>query len=625
MKRMTKKIIASLLAAMMVVPTVAMVGCKDDSGTGTGGGKGTYNKPGKNKTTITAVTMAAGVGGAWLTELAEGFAKEYADYEFADGKKGVYVDCSLLDKGIRDIFNNVETGSNNIVFATMGTQFTQKAANGNFLDITDIVTENREGGSIESKLFEKTAYSYKYDNKYYGLPFAEYYGGLSYNRDVFVEYNALFADETCQADYTVPYTCAKYGDIEVTFANSDYIGQAGCVLSAGPDGVKGNEDDGMPSSLEEFIVLLEYFKTGEAGIQPILLAGITQVSYANYLLGGLWSSLAGQKQMENYYSLSGQVEVVTGYTDEPLFPGVDYIKKPTTEWITLTPETGYLANDMVAKYYAYALCEILQQGDYYYGVSQGNTSNTSHTEGQSILINSSSALARSSTGFPQTAMIIDGSYWINETHEAFNFDHYYLFADTDVRPDIRWMPLPTSLTSAERETADFTAHASTLMDISHGVTVIDARIQSNPEIMEACKKFVSYVYREENLKKYTISSRQFMGLNYEFSDEELNQLDPFYQSLWKLRDNKQASNIVYALPKSDTSEEAFSVFRRAIHTISIDLQSEMFKDSILRQQSCYFVLNRPDNVLEDNGLYKYGSKYLFENTKLDAATWARFI
>ena len=75
--------------------------------------------------------------------------------------------------------------------------------------------------------------------------------------------------------------------------------------SAGSDGQMGTEDDGMPRSLEEMLVLMAYIRD-ETDYAPITLAGM-YTNYGNYLMEGLWTALAGYDQMRNYYNCNGWV------------------------------------------------------------------------------------------------------------------------------------------------------------------------------------------------------------------------------------------------------------------------------------------------------------------------------
>ena len=98
------------------------------------------------------------------------------------------------------------------------------------------------------------------------------------------------------------------------------------------------------------------------GVQPIALSGQYN-RYLDYLVSGLWASLAGVDIMNaaycNYLPGGTPATVVTGFGSEDLFYSGSGIKKPITEDILLTDDNGYLVYETVERYYALAIFEIL--------------------------------------------------------------------------------------------------------------------------------------------------------------------------------------------------------------------------------------------------------------------------
>jgi len=121
---------------------------------------------------------------------------------------------------------------------------------------------------------------------------------------------------------------------------------------AGPTANTVRPDDGLPSSLEELLVLCDKMtsNSGSKKVNPFTLSSESTV-YSFFLLDTLWASLAGADAMKNIYCdwNDAQVELVTGYTNEDLFYAGSGIKKPTTEFVTLNDENGYRMYDMAAE------------------------------------------------------------------------------------------------------------------------------------------------------------------------------------------------------------------------------------------------------------------------------------
>ncbi len=617
-----KKFLAGLLSVCMAFTAIGCGGVGDRQVDNQDGIQaGTWNKPGDNKTTIKVAAMGAGLGRQWLINAAEEFARLNQETSFAPNKKGVYLELNQPDTGIAVLFTGMDKNNEDIVFTEQGYTVANGIAAGKYYPLTDVVTdETREGGTLESAMFDKYKEVFKKGDDYYAIPHAEYYGGLSYNHDVFLEHNALLADSTCNEDFVIPYEGRYNEGKPVYFVDSTSIGETGCVLSKGPDGKPNTEDDGMPCSIEEFLILLDYF-TEEAKIAPIVLSGKYR-NMLNYFICGMWASLAGQAQMESYYSLNGKIEVVTGFTNENLVDSINYVKKPITEWVDMTAKDAYLGNSMVAKYYALALAEIIQQEGYY--LTKGVTGNTSHTDAQGILLNSSDSFVRSATGTPQTAMLMDATYWINETTFNGNYKTYNMYTlNEDKQPDVRSMALPTSVTTAEAEQkiTDGKNAPSALMDINYGCCVANAKIKGNAEKEAAVKAFLKFFYSEEQLKNYTRSSHQFIALSYDFTEEELKELNPFYQRLWKLRDNENGSNIVYPSPRVGTDAQTMSTYKNAIATIYTALQTANLEpQDPSYTKSAYYVYDLNSNV-KVGDIYLYGSQYVFNSLALTQQDW----
>ena len=128
-------------------------------------------------------------------------------------------------------------------------------------------------------------------------------------------------------------------------------------------------------------------------------------TYSSHLNCGIWAALAGKEQMRSNFTFTGEIDAVVGYSDKNLFEGINYIKEPITEKVTLTEATGYKSYDMVSRYYSHAFFEIVMKEGWL--SDDISTPTVSHTGSQRNFIFSGI------DDMPKVGMLIEGSYWYN--------------------------------------------------------------------------------------------------------------------------------------------------------------------------------------------------------------------
>lgn len=510
-----------------------------------GGGNGgddnanKFNKPGKDKTVIKVANFQGGVGSVWIDEAAERFAEANQETHYADGKTGVYID---IQKTQTISVDALEGSTTNIIFHERYADINALAQTGALLSLDEIVKdETRIGGSLESKIFPEAKGGLMGNNgSYYGLPHYEFFGGLSYNCDIFDRIFAYIADS---ADEGVLYSSEKFGD-------AYFVNSLDSKKSAGPDGEYNTADDGFPVSCEEFLILLDYIKYNN--VSPLILAG-DHATYADYLICGLWPSLAGAEQMRNYYNCTGEIEVVdrnedgsVKLTNENIFPGIDYIKKPATKTVIMKDDgsQGYYGNDMVAKYYALAMLKIMENEDFF--SPDASIGTRTHYDAQMNLY------MQGIGEYDEVAILIEGSYWYNESKEGGCFDKYERWTGNS-RNDLNlaWMPLPTNY-----YTEGAIGRSYSLLDIGQAYGMVNGNIKNNKELKDACLDFMAFLYSEDELENFTVCTGMTRMVNYSLDDTQKAQLSKFYKSLWELRDNVNGSNIVALSGTTDTFKQA---------------------------------------------------------------------
>ncbi len=553
-----RRFLATALSVFTLIGAMGVTACappEDGGGGDSSSVENVYNVPSDSKLTIKIKNFGMGPGNLWLEETMERFAEKVKDVPYGD-KTGVYL---KYEPNSNQNTSAMAGDSTNIFFDERASDPYALAEGNLLLNLDSIVKdESRVGGSLESKIFDAAKGGIMKDGSYYALPHYEFYPGIAYNRATFADLNAYFAAE--DEDDVTTYS-SKYG-------TANFIGSEDAKKSLGPDG-KVSTDDGLPSSLEEFIILCDYIKTqSEEEVAPITVSGKYANYYPEYLVMGLWSSLAGAQQMRNYYSCTGDIEVVARdengnlqYTNENAFEGIDYIKKPVTKTVTMAADgsDGWMGNDMAAKYYAYALLEVLIEEKMF---SATVTSNKDHWDTQMDLYMEGKAKTNNS------AMLIEGSYWYNESNEKGNFQTYEDYTGKSRNDlDVAWMNLPTNV-----NTVGAVGRDACFLDVGLAYTMINGNVESNPALKQACLDFVEFCYTEQELKNFTLRTGITRAISYDLSNSEKQSMSLYAQRLWAERDNKNGSNIVAWSGDS-------AVFNTVKSRIKIDLNSGVFANS----------------------------------------------
>ncbi|MBQ7373679.1 MAG: hypothetical protein IJW64_03860 [Clostridia bacterium] len=521
-----QRIFAIILAIFMVVCSFGMLACGKKKSNSRY--QAVYNLPSNKKITIKVKNYGMGPGTLWLDEAADRFAEKYQDVKYGN-KTGVYV---KIEEDSEQNTNAMANDSTNIFFDEKTSDPNALAQSNLLLNLDSIVKDTtREGGTLESKIFSSTKNIVMKGDSYYALPHYEFYPGVVFNRDTFDKLNAYFAheDEVNTIDHS-----SKYGD-------ACFIGDETAQKSVGPDGEPDTDDDGLPCSLEEFIILCDYIKKeSNSTIYPITVTGKYFSYYPDYLMMGLWASLAGAEQMRNYYNCTGAIEVVERdssgnykFTSEPLFEGIDYVKKPVTKVVQRKEDgsEGWMGSDMAAKYYAIAMFEILYKEGF---LSPSATKSNDHWETQMDLYLDGKFNTNNS------AMLIEGSYWYNESNEKGGFDYYesYVGKKRD-QINVSWMGLPTKVYTEDTEAKD-----PCLLDCACAYAMINGNVAKNDALKQACLDFLAFLYTEQELGYFTAKTGIARPINYTLTSDNLSVMSNYAKQLWKMRDSAQGSNIV---------------------------------------------------------------------------------
>ncbi len=567
MKKQIKKSVSAIIATTMAC-SMLLASCGGNGG---------------DKTVISIMNFEGGVGTVWLDDAVTRFEATHQD-----------IDVKVFSGQGTASHITAGSGYNMVVIERL--MLNNYVAGGLLLDISDVYTD--EDSTLDERIYPEIKSRYQFDGAYYGVPHYEFYSGFTYDKESFDSQYLYFADSSS-------------GELFMSdFGDAYFVSQSYTAKSIGPDGEKGTQDDGLPCSLQELLILCARMK--KKGMEPIQLTG-KYLDEINYLLAGLWPSLAGYEEIKTVYSMDssncpgqdgikgteddGKVEVIKTdangklmFSDEPLFVGNSQIKKPITEWVEITLDNGYLTNDLASKYYAAAFVEAAEKAGFF--------SEDSYDEGVSHTGAEKTFIYGEYSGKAK-GLLIEASYWWNESEMAGNMEDYKKISRKDTR-DVRWMPLPTSVNDTVTEG---NGEKTVLNDAGFASIVVNANIANNKPVVDACIEFLKFLYTEEECAKYTESTACFRPVEYDVdianSDKSI-----YFKDLVELR---QKSNVVMF-----GAENNNAAFREIGKSLCLDLSANCF--SMMENGSRTWLLNAIRAKNKTAADWTNG-------TRIDSTTW----
>lgn len=558
-----KKLAVGLMALLVAFSATACGGSSSSSGA---------------KVPIKIVNYGGGIGSVWLDEAIARFEEQVKDKTYGEMKGADidYVATMTMD------LDSISTSANHIYFTQGTSNIRTMIQNGYLMDISDVVTETgADGKTVLSKIDDSYEVMLKGpQDKYYALPHYEFYSGLSYDIELFEEMGYYFAAPT-ETD-VMTFNSAK------GFGSAKFVASADAVKSCGPNGISGDYDDGLPSSVQELLILCERMK-GEIDA-PILYTGGNE-AYSNMLASSLWTALGGYEEMRAYHDYSGTVTVVDGYEESNLFNSS--VPAPKTKSVELTEATGYYVTQQAARYYTLAFLEIAFKEGY---IERGSTTYDNVTAQQDFIANGVGAN-------DTVGMLIEGNYWINEADDYELFDKYYAAIKNakDYRK-IGWLPLPAQWSGSVTEGNGSTP---TMVDVSASYAFVNNRFSGNQAVVDVCKDFLKFLYTDSELSRFTgVTGVAKAALNYSLDSADQAKLDEFESSVWAM---KKTGNVVYATASNAT-------FQGSYNTLRLSGNSPLLRPIFDRQYETSLAAIRVGKT----------AKEIFEKTALDATDWSEY-
>lgn len=450
-------------------------------------------------TQLYVTNFDGGVGSDWLTPLIKAFEESEKDNSYEEGKKGVQVLLSKTKDNGRTMSTTFKGSTIDVIFNEY-IPYNSYVSKNNFLAIDDVINDvnPNDNKKIADKMSDeqKTALT-AYDGHYYGIPHYEVFCGIVYDKDLFAEEKLYFSDEEDNG-------------------NNGFIITSTEKCSTGPDGVYGTEDDGLPSSYEEFYALCDFMTS--KGITPFIWTGQYAADYTFYLLESLAQTYAGKEEYSyNYTYDSGNktANIITSFQDD----GTPVIEKKTIQ-----ASNGYLLRQEEGKYRGLQfLQKIISDENYSYSLSHTGSTTHSHTDAQEDFI-------CSKLENKPIAMLLEGTWWENEAKNSGAIDRMektYLVQEKN--RNFGFMALPSKLTGRVKEGE---GSKSVFSDYISSYGAINANIDSNKVAL--AKNFLRFAYSDSWLESFTEITGIARGLSYSVSEEALSNMTPFARSAWNM-------------------------------------------------------------------------------------------
>ena len=466
-----------LLSLVAIVSTLPVAGC----GKVPGGGENVDS----TKAQLTISTYDGGVGDQWLKNAAKIFEEKNQNRtDFEEGKTGVQIQIQIdrSSGGEKLEYNELVKD----IYFTENVDYYVLTNMKKLADITDILTTSNEddgGKKIIDKIDVNLKDFMNRDGKYYAVPFYDCIYGLVYDKDLFAQKSFYMKDDG-------------------SFTNKE------SEFGTGPNGVKGDWDDGLPKTYDQFKTMME--RMVNSNVIPFTYSSGNSTEYTARALSSFYSDDEGYYDTNLNYTFNGTAHNIVTAINE----GV-----AVTEEVEITPANGYKLRSQAGLYNAlYFAREILtKKSDNYRGYPF-------NYDVQSAFINNK----RIGGSNKPIAMMFEGTWWENEASNA--FDEARARGDDSFNYGL--MAIPKSDESK--------IGPATFMNLNESYGFINA----NAKNMKLAKEFFSFLHTDEQLRAFTLETNMTRGLSYSFSAEEKAQLSSYARDLVSVKESEHV-NIIY--------------------------------------------------------------------------------
>ena len=458
-----------------------------------------------------------GFGVDWIKQLA----KEFNETTLKETDYEVII---IPEKRVADSIIMECSGKNptNQLFINASNELKTGIELGYFTDMSDILTskvDGEENGTIQDKIANWDIWSNMYSKSgqgCYALPYSVGFQGMVIDHQEFIDqgwYNfaTAAADGDALTEQGISYAEA---DGKLTFVSATGVVnyKAGdFILTKGKDGKFGTYDDGQPTTEVEFEALVN--RIGE----NVFIWGGGVSEYLNSIFDAIFAQYEGMADYDVYYNYDSKGKEIE------FFDG-------TKEAITL--ENGYKTRKMEGIKVAYEFFEkyfdYLDPDKAHLVHPTAKNTTASQYEGQNKYLLG----YQNTTKNPQSAIMIEGTWWENEATAMFNELEGRNRGKGD--REYRFLLLP-----------EFEGQANDKSCLSVTSTGSISMSKDKDKVREGyTKDFVRYILRDEALRYITRSTGDILGYDYAMTEEDKALMTPFQKNCWEIYYDKQNIEIV---------------------------------------------------------------------------------
>lgn len=510
-----KKLLLGALSLIMALGCTVACGGNNNGGTSDGGSASEKPSGVTNPYALKVFNFNGGYGSEWLSTLEKRYEAEKAGKTITiDGKTydGIDVQIDAVKKVMKEMAGTYNFATNHVYFHE-DVWYTTYLRNGNtFADMTEALTTDNPyepGTTLESKLSAEQKAYFNVDGKYYGIPHYAGYVGVNYDIDLFEEKGYYLKDGySYNGDTATLAAC---------FTN------VAAEKTAGPDGKKGTDDDGLPTTYDEFFMLCGWIT--QNGDTPITWDNGNRQKYLNWFISSLAASYEGLEQTNLNYTFSGTAKNLVSVANDGTVT-----KLPETE---ISSENGYELAKQAGKYYGLTFIEQLAKNDWYY-----SPAGLTNTDAQDKFIQG--------IGETYVAMLMDGVWWENEADSTFTSEE---LAGMPSRKDRNYgfMPLPAATNEKATERANALnagKNGYTLLDTHNSLCFIGKGLSEDARKLAI--DFIQFAYTDNSLAEFSITTDTTKALKYTMSDADKAKMSAYGRSIINMQER---ADVVYSFSR----------------------------------------------------------------------------
>ena len=510
-----KKLLLGALSLIMALGCTVACGGNNNGGTSDGGSASEKPSGVTNPYALKVFNFNGGYGSEWLSALEKRYEAEKAGKTITiDGKTydGIDVQIDAVKKVMKEMAGTYNFATNHVYFHE-DVWYTTYLRNGNTsADMTEALTTDNPyepGTTLESKLSAEQKAYFNVDGKYYGIPHYAGYVGVNYDIDLFEEKGYYLKDGySYNGDTATLAAC---------FTN------VAAEKTAGPDGKKGTDDDGLPTTYDEFFMLCGWIT--QNGDTPITWDNGNRQKYLNWFISSLAASYEGLEQTNLNYTFSGMAKNLVSVANDGTVT-----KLPETE---ISSENGYELAKQAGKYYGLTFIEQLAKNDWYY-----SPAGLTNTDAQDKFIQG--------IGETYVAMLMDGVWWENEADSTFTSEE---LAGMPSRKDRNYgfMPLPAATNEKATERANALnagKNGYTLLDTHNSLCFIGKGLSEDARKLAI--DFIQFAYTDNSLAEFSITTDTTKALKYTMSDADKAKMSAYGRSIINMQER---ADVVYSFSR----------------------------------------------------------------------------